>query len=41
MKLICEGERDYKEVMAEAIDECYKIFTKVLEEQDRLKEMLY
>ena len=40
MKLIALGQRKKKEVLKEAIGEVCKIFSKVLEEEARLQEVL-
>lgn len=40
MKLIALGQRNCDEVMAEALDECRKIFNRVLDKECKLKEIL-
>lgn len=40
MKLITLGQRKCEEVMEEAVTECKKIFSRVLEHEIRLKEIL-
>ena len=40
MKLIAQGQRKFDEVLSEAIDECRKIFNRVLEQEFRLKDIL-
>lgn len=40
MKLIALGQRNYNEVLSEAIDECRKIFNRVLEQELKLKDIL-
>jgi len=40
MKLIAQGKRNSDEVMTEALDECHKIFNRVLEKELKIKEIL-